>query len=104
MLNGWTPIIIEWALIALSLIFVLLRIYVRFSVPTTDPHYKLADAIVIVAWLALAVMVVLDTVLSKLSLFDSASNFDRTLVMKNEKPEDNVRMLKVRAHPSGWNV
>lgn len=99
MLPGWTTITIEWAFAVLSLIFVLLRIYVRFTAPSTIHH--LSDAIVICAWLAFVGMVACDSALSRLHLPERASIYDAGLLKLNQRPEDSLCMLKVRSRSVG---
>ncbi|KAA8912293.1 hypothetical protein FN846DRAFT_321919 [Sphaerosporella brunnea] len=94
MLHGWATITIEWTLASLALIFVLLRIYVRFTTPSSV-RYKLSDAIIIVAWLSLATMVSLDTAMAKLYLFEPGSFFNQPMIRKNDSVEENVQALQL---------
>lgn len=93
MLQGWTTITIEWALVVLSLIFVFLRIYVRFTAPSTVHNFS--DTIVICAWLAFVCMVACDSALSRLHLLERDTTYDAGLLKLNKRPEDSLRMLKV---------
>jgi hypothetical protein len=98
MLLGWTTLTIEWALALLSLVFVLLRVYVRFTAPSCA--HNLSDAIVVCAWLALLSMVACDSALFKLGLLEGPNTFDNSLLSLNSNPGDSIRMLKVRAQES----
>ncbi|KAF8539693.1 hypothetical protein BDD12DRAFT_837069 [Trichophaea hybrida] len=93
MLLGWTTLTIEWALALLSLIFVLLRIYVRFTAPSYT--HNRSDVIVVCAWLALASMVACDSALYRLGLFEGPNVYDKSLLLLNSNPKDSIRMLKI---------
>lgn len=97
MLNGCTTLTIEWALVLLSLAFVLLRVYVRFTSPSSGVNNSVTDTLVIFAWLALASMVACDSMLEKLSLLARPTPLDdkEVLILVNQNPEELVRMLKV---------
>jgi hypothetical protein len=97
MLHGWATVItVEWTLVSLSLIFVLLRIYVVLTGPTTSSvRSKLSDAIIIIAWLSSATMVALDTVVSKKYLPEEGKFLDAAVGGKTKTPEDAVRALQV---------
>jgi hypothetical protein len=100
MLNGWATITIEWALVFLSLIFVLLRIYVRLTAPSSVRN-RLSDAIIIIAGLSLATMVALDTVMSRMHIFEPGSYYDKSLIHRHARAEHNVRLLQVRGENAG---
>jgi hypothetical protein len=95
MLHGWTTAVtVEWALVSLSLIFVLLRLYVCLTGPTISSfRSKLSDAIIVIAWLSSASMVVLDTVMSTKYL-SAGEKLDVSL-LRESSPEDAVRALQV---------
>ena len=94
MLNGWTTLTIEWALALLTLTFLALRIYLRFTIPSNS--YTLSDGFVICAWIGFAVFLALDAVLYTLGVLEPGSYYSEDLTHKHASPEKNIKLMKVR--------
>ncbi|KAK6333956.1 hypothetical protein TWF696_002467 [Orbilia brochopaga] len=92
-LSGQGTISIEWCLVVLTLNLVLLRLVARVLVQRD--RVNIGDALLVLAWLALAAMAACDTWLLKLRLMGPDRTYNQDLTRLNNDPTTNILILKI---------
>jgi hypothetical protein len=79
-------------LVSITLVFILLRIYVRFH---TRKPFSMSDVFVILAWIAFASCCTCDIKLNEYGLFSPGRTYNDSLITLNSDPNVVVQGLKV---------
>jgi hypothetical protein len=84
---------VGWGLVGVSLVFILLRGYVRLL---RRQRPILSDYLVVLAWLAFVAHCVCDITLNEYGLFDEGKTYELELTQIGDDSDDTVEALKVQ--------
>ena len=82
----------EWVLAAISSLFLLLRLHVRFW---RRQRLILNDLFIMIAWVSFVSFCACDTKLRQLGLFADGETYKEKLIAINNDPDGTIQALKV---------